>query len=98
VLAIIGSANRDPTVFTRADQFDLERTDGHRKLTFANGPHTCLGRRLGRLQASVLFGTLARCYPDIELVEGSVTWRRDPVMRAPTTMRVVLGPKARPPV
>src|SRR5262249_7290294 len=52
VLAVIGSANRDPKLFEAADRFDVTR-DPNPHLAFGHGPHFCLGAPLARLEARV---------------------------------------------
>ena len=52
VLAMMGSANRDPKQFTNADQFDSRR-DPNPHLAFGHGLHFCLGAALARLEARV---------------------------------------------
>lgn len=47
----LSGANRDPVVFDDPDVFDLHRQDVRRHLTFARGPHACLGIHLARLEA-----------------------------------------------
>lgn len=69
-------ANRDPTVFSEPNRYDLDRRDGGRHVTFAHGPHTCLGLHLARLEAVTAVGravaTLRGIRPDL---------RRPPVVR-----------------
>jgi cytochrome P450 len=50
VLAMIGSANRDPKQFVNADQFDITR-DPNPHIAFGHGLHFCLGAALARLEA-----------------------------------------------
>jgi cytochrome P450 len=52
VLAMIGSANRDPRQFPDASHFDVTR-DPNPHLAFGLGPHFCLGAPLARLEARV---------------------------------------------
>ncbi|WP_051759992.1 cytochrome P450 [Herbidospora cretacea] len=53
-------ANRDPEVFAHPDVFDVHRTDVHRHLAFGHGIHFCLGAALGRLEARIMLGRVAR--------------------------------------
>lgn len=63
---LLGSANRDPTVFDRPGTLDLTRpADLH--LAFGAGTHYCLGASLARLELEIAFGTLARRLPRMQL-------------------------------
>jgi len=47
------AANRDPQVFDHSDRFDVTRTNLRDQLTFARGPHMCIGIGLARHEAQV---------------------------------------------
>lgn len=56
----LAAANRDPAVFAAPDAYDLDRRDGRRHVTFAHGPHVCIGLHLARLEAvAAIRGALA---------------------------------------
>jgi cytochrome P450 len=53
----LAAANRDPSVFADPDRFDIDRTNHSQSLTFARGPHACLGAHLARLETAVAVET-----------------------------------------
>ncbi|AHG90261.1 cytochrome P450 [Gemmatirosa kalamazoonensis] len=57
VLAMIGSANRDPSRFPAPDAFDVARAP-NAHVAFGHGIHFCLGAPLSRLEARVALGEL----------------------------------------
>jgi cytochrome P450 len=57
VLLLLGSANRDESVFDDAETFDVGRED-NRHLAFGFGPHYCLGANLARMEAQVAIRVL----------------------------------------
>jgi cytochrome P450 len=57
VLAMIGSANRDPKQFPDAGRFDITR-DPNPHIAFGHGIHFCLGAPLARLEARIALSDL----------------------------------------
>ena len=66
VLAFIGSANRDETVFDRPDELDLARGPG-KHLAFGYGIHYCIGAALSRLEAPLALAAILERFPTIRL-------------------------------
>jgi cytochrome P450 len=64
LVAWIGSANRDETMFPDAGRFDLDRQP-NRHLAFGQGIHYCLGAPLARLEARI---TLTSMLKEIEMI------------------------------
>jgi cytochrome P450 len=69
-----GSANRDPAVFDRADEFDITRKPNPH-LGFGQGVHYCLGANLARLELRVLFEELLPRFGGVQVV-APVEWTR----------------------
>jgi cytochrome P450 len=57
VLAMIGSANRDPQQFPDAARFDIAR-DPNPHIAFGHGIHFCLGASLARLESRIALAAL----------------------------------------
>ncbi|BBX98165.1 cytochrome P450 [Mycobacterium lacus] len=72
VLVWEGSANRDASVFDRADEFDVTRKPNPH-LGFGQGVHYCLGANLARLELRVFFGELLPRFEHIRVV-APVEW------------------------
>ena len=62
----IPGANRDPKVFDRADDFDIERYP-NQHVAFGSGIHHCLGATLARLEGQEIFRNLANRFDKVEL-------------------------------
>ncbi len=70
VLPMLGSANRDESVFPVPDQFRPRRRNSRDHLAFGHGIHKCIGAPLARLQGREALHALARRLPRAQLPEG----------------------------
>jgi cytochrome P450 len=66
VCGLVAGANRDPSVYERADEFLIERTGNHH-LGFAGGPHRCLGAHLARREMQIVVEEWLKVIPDFRL-------------------------------
>jgi cytochrome P450 len=89
---INAAANRDPRVFEDPDGLDIRRRPIDH-LALGHGLHFCLGGPLARIEGQVVFTTLARRFPDLELAVGldEVEWNGDPQIRGVRRLPVRLG-------
>jgi cytochrome P450 len=71
VVALLGSADRDPARFIAPDIFDPSRPH-NAHLSFGAGPHHCLGSELARVVGRVAFAVLAERVPHARLVADPV--------------------------
>jgi len=82
VMAVIGSANRDPHYFDNPDSLDITRTN-NKHLAFGHGPHYCLGASLARLEGQIAISTLIQRMPNLRLsiAPDQLRWRGTFVLR-----------------
>jgi cytochrome P450 len=60
------AANHDPDVFERPGELDITR-EARKHVAFGHGRHLCLGADLSRLELQIVFSTLPRRLPSMEL-------------------------------
>ncbi|MCS0787423.1 cytochrome P450 [Cytobacillus firmus] len=66
VMAWIGSANRDESVFDKPDVFDINRSPNN-YLSFGAGVHYCLGSQLAKLEAKICITEMLKAIPNMKL-------------------------------
>jgi cytochrome P450 len=89
VIAILGSANRDPERFPDPDLLDLDRDDT-KHVAFGRGSHYCLGAPLARLEGEIALTTLLRRLPGVRLAVAreELHWRPVPLFRSLASLPV----------
>jgi len=63
------SANRDESVFESPDEFNPDRRNVRRHLSFGQGIHACLGNVLARMEATAVLGELAERVDRLEVID-----------------------------
>ncbi|MCP4329560.1 MAG: cytochrome P450 [Alphaproteobacteria bacterium] len=90
---MINAANRDDTVFTDPDRFDVRRESANH-IAFGYGIHFCLGAPLARLEGRYALHALARRLEQVALGDRSPEWIDSLVFRGmrslPITFREVI--------
>ena len=71
VLLITGAATRDPRVFERPDELDVERQPGI-TIGFGHGVHSCLGAALARMESRIALEELLRRWRRLEVDEAGL--------------------------
>ncbi len=90
VVMLYGSANRDEEIFgPDSEEFKVTRHPNPH-IAFGCGEHSCVGAQLARLEATVLFDELLRCFPSLELV-GTVDRMRATMVPGVKRMPVRVG-------
>lgn len=89
ILLIMGSANRDDSVFSGPDRFDIRRANARNHLSFGYGIHFCLGQQLAKLEFGIALEELTRRLPDMRLkADQSFDFVRNISFRVPTALHV----------
>jgi pimeloyl-[acyl-carrier protein] synthase len=86
VLLAQGAANRDPNVFPNPEQFDSGRPQVG-NLTFAPGPHHCIGFMLAKAVLSEFFPRLFKRF-DVEVLDPLLDFAPTAGFRGLNTLRV----------
>jgi cytochrome P450 len=95
VWLLYAAANRDPEQWPDADEVRLDRAaEGRRHLSFAQGPHFCLGAPLARAEARIAIEVLLRRTRSVRLAPGEDcrSWMPNLVQHNLTRLQVVLEP------
>jgi cytochrome P450 len=80
IVLLLGSANRDPEVYSQPEQLDIKR-HGPSSLVFGRGIHYCLGGPLARLEARIVFETLLERFAEMHLLTADPPFRDNVVLR-----------------
>ena len=91
-LGVIGSANRDETVFHKPDELDITR-EPNKHLSFGQGIHFCLGAPLARLEGEIAINTLLRRTSGLRLqvAPESLRWRPSIFLRGLESLPISFG-------
>jgi cytochrome P450 len=68
---MLGSANRDDSVFDNAQTFDIARTP-NTHIAFGAGIHFCIGAPLARLEMNTSLPMLFERFPNMQLADQPV--------------------------
>ncbi|MTD59532.1 cytochrome P450 [Amycolatopsis pithecellobii] len=87
LVLLLGAANRDPSVFDRPEEFRPGREHAAKHLSFAAGPHFCLGSSLARLEGAIAFESATRLV-EPKLDQAGLTYKPNLTLRGPARMPV----------
>lgn len=60
-----GAANRDPAIFDRPNDFNIQRPNADKHLAFGIGRHTCLGKPIALMQLQEAYSQILQRFPDM---------------------------------
>ena len=90
VILVVSSANRDRDMWgPTADAFDIGRPR-RAHLSFATGPHFCIGHHFARAQLATAIRMLVARFPRLRLDPAAVPVYRGHEYRSPTALRVLV--------
>ncbi|MGV4924076.1 cytochrome P450 [Streptomyces sp. BHT-5-2] len=86
VVPVLGSANRDASVFAEPHHLDLTRaTNPH--IAFGYGPHRCIGAQLARVELQEAFTALPGAFPGLR-IEAEPRWKTGTIMHGLASLPV----------
>jgi cytochrome P450 len=89
LLLLLGSANRDETVFAEPAAFDITRRDARSHLSFGYGIHFCVGQQLAKLELAITLEELTRRIPALRLKpDQTFDFVRNTSFRVPTALHL----------
>ena len=80
IIVLLGSANRDPEMFSEPDRLDLSRQEANH-IAFGRGIHHCLGAPLARLEGRLTFEALLERFADIRMKTERPVFRDNIILR-----------------
>jgi cytochrome P450 len=89
VSVVIGSANRDETVYPDPDVFDITRK-GPPHIAFGAGIHRCYGAPIVERVAPIAFQMILQELSTIELA-GAPYWQSDPYIRSVSNLPLIIA-------
>lgn len=91
VILVVASANRDQQIWgPTADDFDIHRPK-RTHMSFAVGPHYCIGHHFARVQLRVAISKLVQRFPGLRLDPNHETVFRGHEYRSPQSVRVLVS-------
>ena len=87
VVVSLTAANRDPAAYADPDRFDLRRPEAHTHVTFAQGPHACVGLHLARLETRAALDAALDGWPGLA-IDPAATPPTGVIFRKPRSLRV----------
>ena len=90
VILVVASANRDQEIWgPTADDFDIHRPKRNH-MSFAVGPHYCIGHHFARVQLRIAITKLVGRFPRLRLDEDHETVYQGHEYRSPQSVRVLV--------
>ncbi len=80
IVLLIGSANRDPDVFSHPERLDVSRSEAS-NISFGRGIHHCLGAPLARIEGRIAFEAMLERFAELRLLTPQPPFKDNIVLR-----------------
>jgi cytochrome P450 len=90
IIVMLAAANRDPRRFNDPEKIDVRAARDSPALTFALGPHFCLGASLARTEVEVMLTSVLTRWPHLTLADANHGWWNAGPFRGLRSLRVQL--------
>lgn len=93
VYLLLGSANRDPEVFSDPDVLNFARPEKEeRSVSFGGGVHYCLGARLAMMEIETALKTLLQRLPNLKISDPTISsWHQRHTLRGVVELKASWG-------
>ena len=89
LLILMGSGNRDESIYEDSEEFVAERKNARTHLSFGFGIHYCVGFQLAKLEFGIMLRQLTTRFPDLRMQEGQkIDYLPNVSFRVPSSVNV----------
>ncbi|MFT7598122.1 MAG: cytochrome P450 [Acidimicrobiales bacterium] len=86
------SANRQPDIFEKPNEFDIHRSNAAQHISFGKGMHYCLGANLAKFEAVLVLEALVERMPSLRMTEQEIWSSPNITFRGPEQFIVEWDP------
>lgn len=94
VMVMLASANRDPAVFDRPEEVDLDRHP-NRHMSFGGGDHRCIGSNLARAMFRIMLESILSRLPDFQINDAVEYYENASMVYIPRRLQIKFTPGKR---
>jgi len=96
ILMVMGSGNRDEALFKDGEQFDIQRKNARKHISFGYGIHFCIGFQLAKMEFGIMLRELVSRFPNMTLKhDQQIEYLQNISFRVPNRVEINLGLEAK---